>query len=230
MRILRWRFQHYILFGAFNESTEGSWEKNHTITDDYDSRRQTSRKFYREIGTFRFTRREFHRPSTVKLPVSKENMATQQDAEKWSHLRDIEIPEIDAEVSLLIGSDVPQALGPLEIRRGQRGEPSATGTALGWVVNDPLGRNGDAPHSVSFINADVQLNEQFEKFCNMEFNDSAFSNEPSMSQEDRRALDIMNESIKLEEGHYEMALPWRKHPPELPNNKSLAEHRLKLLK
>ena len=168
--------------------------------------------------------------STVKLPVSKENMATQQDAEKWSHLRDIEIPEIDAEVSLLIGSDVPQALGPLEIRRGQRGEPYATRTALGWVVNGPLGRTGGAPHSVSFINADVQLNEQFEKFCNMEFNDSAFSNEPSMSQEDRRALDIMNESIKLEEGHYEMALPWRKHPPELPNNKSLAEHRLKLLK
>ena len=31
--------------------------------------------------------------STVKLPVSTENMATKQDAEKWSHLRDIEIPE-----------------------------------------------------------------------------------------------------------------------------------------
>ena len=27
-----------------------------------------------------------------------------------------------------------------------------------------------------------------------------------------------------------MALPWRQQPPELPNNKSLAEHRLKLLK
>ena len=51
-----------------------------------------------------------------------------------------------------------------------------------------------------------------------------------MSQEDRRALDVMNESIKIEEGHYEMALPWRQHPPELPNNKSLAEHHLKLLK
>ena len=146
------------------------------------------------------------------------------------HLKDIEILEIDAEVSLLIGSDVPQALEPLEIRRGQRGEPYATRTALGWVVNGPIGRTGSAPHSASFINADVQLNAQFEKFCNMEFNDSAFSSKTSMSQEDRRALDVMNESIKLEEGHYEMALPWRQHPPELPNNKSLAEHRLKLLK
>ena len=94
--------------------------------------------------------------STAKLPVSKENMATQQDAEKWSHLKGIEIPEIDAEVSLLIGSDVPQALEPLEIRRGQRGQPYATRTALGWVVKGPLGRTGSAPHSASFINADVR--------------------------------------------------------------------------
>ena len=64
----------------------------------------------------------------------------------------------------------------------------------------------------------------------MEFNDSAFSSKTSMSQEDHRALDVMNKSIKLEQGHYEMALPWRQQPPELPNNKSLAEHRLKLLK
>ena len=58
---------------------------------------------------------------TAKLSVLKKNMATQQDAEKWSHLKGIEISEIDAEVSLLIGSDVSQALEPLEIRREQRG-------------------------------------------------------------------------------------------------------------
>ena len=121
--------------------------------------------------------------TTPKLPVSKENMATRQDAEKWSHLKDI-VLEIDAEVSLLIGSDVPQALEPSEIHRGQRGVPYATRTALGRVVNGPIGRTGSAPHLASFINAYVQLNEQFEKFCNMEFNDSAFSSKTSMSQED----------------------------------------------
>ena len=168
--------------------------------------------------------------STAKLPVSKENMASQQDVEKWSHLEGIEIPKIDAEVNLLIGSDVPQALEPLEIKRGQKGEPYATRTTLGWVVNGPLGRTGSAPRSASFISADVQLNEQFEKFCNMEFNDSTFSNKTSMSQEDRRALEIMNQTVKLKEGHYEVALPWRHYPPDLPNNKSLADHRLNLLK
>ena len=64
----------------------------------------------------------------------------------------------------------------------------------------------------------------------MEFNDSTFSNKTSMSQEDRRALEIMNQTVKLKEGHYEVVLPWRHYPPDLPNNKSLADHRLNLLK
>ena len=150
--------------------------------------------------------------STAKLPVSKENMVSQQDVKKWSHLESIEIPKIDAEVNLLIGSDVPQALEPLEIKREQKGEPYATRTALGWVANGPLGRTGSAPCSASFISPDVQLNEQFEKFCNMEFNDSTFSNKTSMSQEDRRALEIMNQTVTLNEGHYEVVLPWRHYP------------------
>ena len=51
-----------------------------------------------------------------------------------------------------------------------------------------------------------------------------------LSQEDRRAIDIMNRTITLKDGHYEMVLPWRNHPPDLSDNKSLTEHRLKLLK
>ena len=34
----------------------------------------------------------------------------------------------------------------------------------------------------------------------------------------------------LKEGHYEIALPWRYSPSSLPNNRVLAEHRLKLLR
>ena len=51
-----------------------------------------------------------------------------------------------------------------------------------------------------------------------------------MSQEDLRAVSIMESTIRLHDGHYEMALPWRNSPPRLPNNRPLAEHRLMLLK
>jgi len=51
-----------------------------------------------------------------------------------------------------------------------------------------------------------------------------------MSQEDIKALNSMKDSAKIVEGHYEIALPWRSFPPDLPNNKIAAERRLELLK
>ena len=40
----------------------------------------------------------------------------------------------------------------------------------------------------------------------------------------------MEESVKLENGHYEIALPWKTYPPNLKTNRTLAERRLELLK
>lgn len=63
----------------------------------------------------------------------------------------------------------------------------------------------------------------------MEFNDSLLDNERAMSLEDKRALNIMESTAVLKEGHYEIAMPWRHSPLCLPNNRVLAEHCLKLL-
>jgi hypothetical protein len=51
-----------------------------------------------------------------------------------------------------------------------------------------------------------------------------------MSQNDKKALKIMEDSIKLVDGHYVIALPWKNYPPQLQNNQSLAEQRLNSLK
>ena len=64
----------------------------------------------------------------------------------------------------------------------------------------------------------------------MEFNDSAYLGRTEMSKEDSRALSLIEDSVNLKEGHYEIALPWKKSPPTLPYNRPLAEHRLNLLK
>ena len=52
----------------------------------------------------------------------------------------------------------------------------------------------------------------------------------SASVEDKRALHVMEESVKLVDGHFQVALPWRKDPPGIPNNKPMAEKRLRSLK
>ena len=64
----------------------------------------------------------------------------------------------------------------------------------------------------------------------MEFNDSAHSEARSMSANDKHAMRLMSDSIKLENGHYQLALLWKNDPPCFENNRSVVEHRLKLLK
>ena len=170
----------------------------------------------------------FTRP---KLPVSVETAAKQEDIDRWPHLAGVTVYGIKADVGLLIGSDVPEVMEPKEIRPSKNGGPYATRTVFGWVVNGPLGRAQAADtRTANFIKADVELSEQFRKYCNMEFSDSIYSNKSSMSQNDKRALEVMRKSATLKGGHYEIALPWKDDPPLLENNKIVAEHRLRLLK
>ena len=112
-----------------------------------------------------------------------------------------------------------------------RMDPYATKTALGWVLNGPLGR---APSNLqltsNFATTDTKLSKQFEQFCNFEFNDCQFDYKPAVSSEDKRAIEIMKETVCMENGHYQIALPFRNYPPDLPNNKQQAIHRLSLLR
>ena len=100
------------------------------------------------------------------------------------------------------------ALQPREVRKSKDSGPFATRTIFGWVINGPLGRKGSQKHIANFVQADAQLNQQFQQFCNREFNDSIYETKMSMSQNDQRALKIMKDTVKITNGHYEMALPW----------------------
>jgi len=52
-----------------------------------------------------------------------------------------------------------------------------------------------------------------------------------MSIEDEKALKIMQSTAYLDEAkHWNIRLPWRNDPPDLPNNKTLALSRLKYLR
>ena len=51
-----------------------------------------------------------------------------------------------------------------------------------------------------------------------------------LSVEDKRAFEIMEQSLKMVDEHFQVALPWRKNPVNIPNNKPMAEKRLDSLK
>ncbi len=53
------------------------------------------------------------------LLVARSCIPTKGDIEEWSHLDGVRIPELEnPEVTLLIGTDVPEAYWKLEERRG----------------------------------------------------------------------------------------------------------------
>ena len=152
--------------------------------------------------------------SRAKLPAAVGDIPVQSDVDRWPYLKDISLPYIDAEIDLLIGNDVPKALEPQEVKRSEDGGPYVVRTLLEWTINGPLGRPNSLSRTANRIQSHADLNLQFERFCEMEFNDSQFSVEKGMSQEDKRALNIMEKSTELRGGHYEIALPWKVFPPD----------------
>ena len=101
---------------------------------------------------------------------------------------------------------------------------------MGWVLNGSLGRNDVEVPTTNFVQANDALSRQFEEFCNYDFQDVNYDSRPSMSQNDKRALNVMENSARIVDGHYEIGLPWRNYPPRLSNNRVQAEQRLRPLK
>ena len=94
------------------------------------------------------------------------------------------------------------------------------------MLNGPLGRAATTEVSTAnFVQEKKILDEQFHEFCNLEFSDTFYESKTPMSLNDRKALNIMEETVKLENGHYEIASPWKFYPPPLQNNRTLAERR-----
>lgn len=90
------------------------------------------------------------------MPVHKGNIPKQSDLENWPHLKHVYLPEIDAGIELLIGTNVPQALEPLQVICSANGGPYAIKTMLGWTVNGPL--KGDSGSTLSFEQPHITVN------------------------------------------------------------------------
>ena len=147
----------------------------------------------------------------------------------WPYIRGVIIPTIEAEIRLLIKSNVPQALQPRAFRPSENSGLFATRTVLGWVLNSLLDRTASKSPTANFAQVEKTLDQQLRTTAT--WNSTTQSVNPkTMSRNDQRILDIMEKSVKLENAHYEIAHSWKMYPPNLQNNRTVAEHRLELLK
>ncbi len=54
-------------------------------------------------------------------------------------------------------------------------------------------------------------------------------NNDSLSVVDEQVVDLWNKQSVKEDGHYTLPIPFKEHPPRMPNNYTMAKHRLDLL-
>ena len=65
---------------------------------------------------------------------SQREYSRQKDLLIWPHLKRVHLPEINADIDLLIGTNVPEALELLYVIPSVDNGPYAIRTRLGWIV------------------------------------------------------------------------------------------------
>jgi len=158
-------------------------------------------------------------------------------ANSYPHLQDLTFPYLgENRVELLIGQNVQNAFRVSDWRCGDDNAPFAYHTALGWALWGIDHCNEKETETtmvcVNFLRTS-KLHEPANDSCetvpnilSQDFRDVDVPQLPSMSREDRKALAIMEGSIKKVNRHYQIALPWRDDNPNLPQNRLMAEKRL----
>ena len=147
--------------------------------------------------------------SVEGIPVSQKSIPVPDDLRRWPHLQDLSFPQIDEQKAmLLIGGHCPEAFWVLDERKGASDEPYAVKFPLGWTLLGPVGPANPLEefhvNLVRSLDNDDLLQSQVKRFWSTDFGESLASSEVCMSLEDKRALKIMNETVRKIDGHYQV--------------------------
>ncbi|XP_054600468.2 uncharacterized protein [Nothobranchius furzeri] len=193
--------------------------------------------------------RGFHSKSCIQLqqayshdfiPVDKSYVPTKETALLWPHLQNLadKLPPLqDCDVGLLIGYNCPAALAPLEVILGDKTQPFAQRSELGWSIigssNPHLDRQGGQSfvHRLTVKELPVPSATDVLKALESDFIERTHEDK-YVSQDDFHFIQFLSNHItQKEDGHYEMPLPFKGNSlPNLPNNKRLATVCLQCLK
>ena len=104
--------------------------------------------------------------SKDRIPVYNHQIPSNEDIAAWPHLEGVILPQVTADVGLLLGNNVPDAYSPLDVKVGPSNSPHASCTRLGWIVWNLIRQEGSS--SISMNSADAQAVELAEEFRNLD--------------------------------------------------------------
>lgn len=161
------------------------------------------------------------------LNIDLSNRTNSVEIQRWPHLKELEIPDLQVEeVHLLIGQDCSDLFLPDGVKKGNRGEPFAVHTPLGWAINGPVDPFRQTVKTSHFVHNSSSLERDLCKLWDLE---GANSEVAGMSQSDLKVMRIWDQSKTLENSHYVLDIPFKAEIPCLPDNRTMAEKRLQSL-
>ena len=127
---------------------------------------------------------------------------------------------------------MPDLLMPKRVKSRSVGEPYATETLLGWVLNSPLKpstqRSDNQIENYFVQSEDAVLNDLVEHFWRLD--SVCVSDERVMFQVDKRVTKLWNISVERKNGHYVLPIPFKDDIIMHATGLNVAEKRLQLLK
>lgn len=140
------------------------------------------------------------------------------------YLKDVKFADV-RNVQLLIGQDQSEALLPLEIRKGLRGEPFAVRTLFGWALNGPNVTSNVPGRRVvaNFVKTMAQTDRDFSSLIRMD--DEGLCDDVGMSKQDKYVVQLWEQECVKVDGRYQLPIPFKPNI-EVPNNFQVALSRL----
>ena len=146
----------------------------------------------------------------------------------YPHLADLSIVPSCQHADILIGQDFAEALIPLEVRQGGKGEPFAVRTMFGWSINGPAHhKSSTGKRAISHFVSTMSIDDRVNKMWNIE--NERFASNTAMSADDKRVLELWDSKVQKVDGHYQLPIPW-KSDIQVPNNIVMAKSRIASLK
>ena len=149
----------------------------------------------------------------------------------WQHVQGLRLPDCRGrKIELLLGANVLEAVLQLEVRTGSPGDPVAIRTIFGWTLTGSV--SGLVPGQVRDVmlihraTEESVLCDAVKDWWATESFGSMFEGQVSRSQDDLRAQAMLDKMTKLQDGHYEVGLLWKKDDLKMPDNRKMAERRL----